>query len=283
MTFSPATAAPVGSVIKFTVLALCMAGSVAGLVALRNANTRLYGQIADVRARNRALADLREDSQRTRQWLALAEAGDEHAAATIHAELTRTMSEVRTWEQRAAEQYALKLRRGAVRAGWSSPNGEAMAGNRDPEKGPTRLEYFQNVGRATPAAAFQTMIWAAVKGDDTALGNALALSDDARAEAASIQAALPPAERARYSTPEKLVALFVAGAIVEHASAAQILEQTTSDSRHATVSVGVAGAVDETKWEFQLGETGWQLTVPESVIAGIKKKLGDNVPSPPAS
>jgi hypothetical protein len=69
---------------------------------------------------------------------------------------------------------------------------------------------WKNVGRATPAAAFETALWAAVGGDIDALAAGMSFEAGAREKADAILAKLPPDLRAQYSTPEKLVALFTA-------------------------------------------------------------------------
>jgi hypothetical protein len=269
--------------LKFGLIALVAAAGASGLVVLRNSNTRLRKQVADLRIQNNEVALLREDNQRTRKWLALAEASGDDTVARIHAEWVRTQSELSALEKRAEKQHAQRRLRDAARAAKYSMNTSELAGNRDPEQGLTRLEYFRNMGRATPGAAFQTVVWAALKGDDATLGSALAISDHARAEAGKLIATLPENIRAQYPTPDRLMALFVAGAILEHATAAQIVGQTNDDARHATVSIGVAGAVADTNVQFQLGADGWQLVVPESVMAQVKKKLAEDARPPPAS
>jgi hypothetical protein len=131
-----------------------------------------------------------------------------------------------------------------------------------------RLEHFQNKGQATPAAAFQTFVWAAMKGEDATLAGMIALDHAAREKGTAVVAALPEETRTKYPTPEKLAALFFAAALTGQPSA-QVLDVSFPDAQHATVQV--RGLTDKTqKIPMQLGPQGWQIVVP----VGMAERLG---------
>lgn len=142
--------------------------------------------------------------------------------------------------------------------------------NPDPERGFVMLESFQNVGRETPAAAFQTLIWAALKGDESMLADGLTLEDRAHARAEALVAGLPESTRRQF-TPGKLAALWFEGSVVD-VPAAQILRQTQLDATHVMLltrgSVGGGPTVTLRK-----ADSGWQLIVPEHGLETVQKKV----------
>lgn len=142
--------------------------------------------------------------------------------------------------------------------------------NRDPERGFVRLESFRNVGRDTPATAFQTLVWAALKGEEAFLADGLTLDDRARARAEVLIAGLPEAMRGQF-TPEKLAALWLEDAVVD-VPAAQILSQTRLDDTHVMLLTrgGIGGGTTLT---LRKADSGWQLIVPEHGLEVVQKKV----------
>ena len=69
----------------------------------------------------------------------------------------------------------------------------------------------QNVGRATPQAAHETLVWALLARDLDALGSFVTFADDSDAARAEFMAQFSEAIRARYRTPERLCAAAVLG------------------------------------------------------------------------
>lgn len=65
---------------------------------------------------------------------------------------------------------------------------------------------WKNAGAATPEAALESALWAAVGGDVEAFARRLVLDWKARAPAKELWESLTPAMRADYDTPEKLMA-----------------------------------------------------------------------------
>lgn len=207
------------------------------------------------------------------------------AVARVAAETTRQQAvelEQARREVAALEQHAL-ARRAEVVAASQRRMAEASAPptSRDPEQGFTKLGFFQNVGRATPAAAFQTLVWAALHGDDATLAAGLSLDDRARARAAVLLASLPDDVRAR-SSPEKLASLWWDETVLD-VPAAQVFRQEMQDDAHATLLTrgGIGGS---STLHFRLSPTGWQIIVPESALESIQSKvIGYSPPLPPRS
>jgi hypothetical protein len=224
--------------------ALAIAGA-AEIVWLKQHNARLRAEVAEWRARNWELAPVREENLRWR-------------AAAVRAEMP---PETAVEENRPPPRETGGERRAA-----------GTAANRDPEKGLVALENFRNVGRASPGAAFQTAIWAIVKGDDDTLAHALALTDTARKKADTLLADLPDPVRAKYASPEKLVGVFFSAGVLIGADGFQIVGQDYDDTSHATVRLRTSDGKDDT-FSMQLGPSGWQMVVGERDINAIEYVL----------
>ncbi len=226
-------------------LALLCAGLI-GTISLHHHNARLRVRVAELRQQRE-----RQEREKEKERPAPIETqvdgdGANEPTPGFRADVAKVRIEIAALEKRAEEQYA------------SHPETtDAPAGNRDPEKGMTRLENLQNVGQFTPAAAFQTLAWAVLKGDDKVMAQVIGLDDVARKKVQELMANLPEAERDKYPTPESLVALFLAKALV-NVSAIQIVDTTHKDTLNATITVrGLVG--NDQQLPMRLGATGWQL------------------------
>ena len=139
----------------------------------------------------------------------------------------------------------------------------------------TRVEDFKNAGRATPEAAFQTLIWAAIKGDDDELAATLMLTDSAREKADEWRMALPAEIRQKYATVEKLPGLFLTEEIVRKAASAQILESIEHSPDRVTLRVKTStlgGGTGVSEFLLTRGDRGWGIEIPEDMIAGMRKQ-----------
>jgi hypothetical protein len=233
-------------------------------IFLHRQNERVRNRIVDLRQRGRPAEQLRRENERLR---ALLQTVTREGGATdaIHAEAERARGAVAELEKRA------ELRHVQLTAQAASDE-HALANNRDPNVGLARLEHFQDVGQATPRAAVQTLVWAALKGDDAALGRLLVLSDSTRARAEALIAELPEDSRVRW-TPEKLVALYFS-AVVTDVSAAQIASENIDQPRHAIVALRIPG-VEAAKAKIELRATaaGWQVIAPEDAIDVVRRRV----------
>ena len=247
-------------------LTLGVAG--AEILYLHRDTAKLSARATALRGRNAAVTRLAQENQRTRELVTRAETDATDAAQAFHQDVVQLREEVRALEEKAR---AAATQRAAAAA--------AIAMNRDPARALTRLENFQNVGRGTPEAAIQTLMWAALKGDEPTLVASLALSDDAREKALQVLAHLPESARAKYPAPENLAALVVTDQILR-ADAVQIVSATPVDAQHAIVNVRLAGTDGEEKIPTELGVDGWKVTIPKKLISALYQRLNPPAPAP---
>lgn len=183
------------------------------------------------------------------------------AASGPRAGLAEIRAEIAALERRAAAQHA------------AQPEiTDAPATNRDPEKAMTRLEYFQNAGQGTPAAAFQTLVWAALRSEEKILAQTIGLDEASRGKVLELMGAtLSDAEREKYSTPESVLAVFLSKALIR-VSSLQIVETETKDAQNATVTVrGLMG--NDQKLPMRLGASGWQLWEGEKNVEWLRAEF----------
>ena len=187
-------------------------------------------------------------------------------------ELQEARREIATLERHASARRAEIVAASAQRLADAS-GGRAT----DPTQGMTRLELLQNVGRDTPSAALQTLVWAALKGEESLLQAGLALDDAARERAVDLAARLPPDTRSK-TTPEKLAALWFTDSVLD-VPAMYIAGQEVNDDAHVTLLVR-GGIADTEKLTMLQSPDGWKIVVPVRALEGVKKKLA--FPSPTA-
>jgi hypothetical protein len=236
-------------------------GVLGGVVFLSHAeNARLRKRVADSRRHAEEAVRLRAEVNRNRDLLAQLATDKIAGQRAIEAELTRVRANVAELEAQADAAHA------AAQAA-ATRDAESLAHNVDPRLGLTRLEAFRNVGQRTPEAAFQTFVWAALKGEDETMVRLLSITGPARVKAEDVIAALPADARTKYPTPEKLAALFWSAALTGIV-AAQIGDASFEDGQHAVIAVRGLTAKTE-KISAQLGPEGWQIVV----TAGMAEKL----------
>ena len=153
----------------------------------------------------------------------------------------------------------------------------------DPDAGMTPVEKLVNAGRATPAAAFETMTWAALKGDDNELAATLALSNEAREKAAVWRAAFPAEDQAKFVPLEKLPGLFLAEEALRKAKGMQVLQVTDEEADRATLHVrtwSIQGHHSDMGYPMVRGKDGWQMVIPEKMIDGMRRQFEKAGPRP---
>jgi len=117
-------------------------------------------------------------------------------------------------EELARLQRELAARQTGAQFGASHAEDEATAPQSILQPGTwARAADWKNRGRATPAAALETMLWASAGGDLTQLKQVLEFDEASQAMGAAMFARLPAAAQQPYATPEDLLALMVAGNI----------------------------------------------------------------------
>jgi len=220
------------------------------------------------------------------------------AAARASALLESKNRELRLTQPSAEELHALRadhetlsqlqtelsrLKRGAddrVEAAKRSPKLEASKGvwpNAGPE---LSSQTWRNAGRNTPAASFETTLWAAAGGDVDALAAGLLLSDPTQVRA--LLAELPPEERAKYTTPERLIATLMAKDVTAHSI--QVLDQVTGsnpDNVDLTVRLNSSGGAEkQVTFNTYHVPDGWKLVVPKLVLTNYVNLVRGTAASP---
>jgi hypothetical protein len=193
------------------------------------------------------------------------------AAASARALVEQTRAEIVVLERRAEERHVAKHAQDLRTA-------EALATNRDPRQGLTRLEYFQDRGQATPSAAFESLVWATMRGDEAAMVKLGSMSNAVREDAKALIARLPPDAQSHW-TPPKLAALWFTGALTE-LPALQITGESREDAENAVVTFRTPRGEDE-KIKLKLSPDGWRVAVPSSAISRLEKKLAAVAPTSP--
>lgn len=151
-----------------------------------------------------------------------------------------------------------------------NPGGDRQSAP-DPERRLTHLKDFRNVGRGTPGAAIQTILWAITQGDEN-LPDMLFLNKAAMKAAREMMVALPVETNAAYETPEKLAALYMSKYVLEQIDTVQIQGVTQLDPETAEVKI-LTGEKGPTIVSMQATPNGWLWKVKASLIEAAKQDL----------
>lgn len=244
----------------------------AAWVGLHKYNQHLRGKIADQAGPAREVPGLRADNARLQRLIAQTQPGGSAAEQAMAAELENARTELRELQQQRERQVAAKSSR-------AQQERAALDTNRNPETGPVRIEHFQNLGRATPSAALQTLIWAAVTGADDALAASIWLEPASRAQLEELLAGFTPAVRAKYRTPEKLVSIFIAADIFKNA-AAEIRRQANDGPDRVILHVRMGDKTREAPLPMLRTADGWRLATTAAQVDKLIARLRDTPPSP---
>ena len=135
-------------------------------------------------------------------------------------------------------------------------------------------KLWTNAGRATPAAALETTLWAAAGGDVDVLASGLVFDAQARAKAEAIFAGLPDGVRARYGSPERLIAMLTARDVP--LEGAHIIDTKARKGNLAGLGAQLLDASGTTRMVFLvLRQDGpeWKLVVPTSAVEKYARML----------
>jgi hypothetical protein len=251
---------------QFLLLGIALSALATAITVVKLDNTRLRKQLAAAQRQQSAVLDQRDENNRLRTLVAQAKIDERAAAKAVRARVLQLREELDRLEKHAASTHALGRQKAAQDAA-------ALANNRDLRVGLVRLEHLTDAGRATPAAALQTLLWAALKGDDAQLASVISLSRTTREQASALLVNLPAQVRSTW-TPEKLGALFFTGFCTEMTGAA-INNVTISDANHATIAVRFTNGSKEVvlPLSVETGDGGWQVMLPEKAIDAIQRRL----------
>lgn len=254
----------------YSVLALLLvAGLAVAIVRIEADKSKLRRQLAPLSQDEANLVRLRTESARHRALLAQFKMSSDAGAKAIHADLVAARAELTALETKAA---------GSRADASATPSIEA---NRDPTKAMTRLDFLSEAGRATPEAAFQTLLWAAMKGREPEMAACLVLDSAARAKAEDILAGLSPEARAKYGAPEQLAGLFFSHSILESTAFQFATPSAARDDDHVTLAVRVrslTGRENEMKIPMIRSVDGWSMAVGEKQIEVIRRGLAAEPP-----
>lgn len=143
-------------------------------------------------------------------------------------------------------------------------------------KPPTRASRWTDRGALTPAAALESVLWAATQGEVTRLAGMLSLDPEARRMAETLFARLPEDTRAKYGSAEAVVALMIAGRMPMSYRSLSVLEQTTGSDGSMTVRTRLQrlnGSERTSNFRMRYAPGGWQLVVPPEVMAEFVRTL----------
>jgi RNA polymerase sigma factor (sigma-70 family) len=223
----------------------------------RQANTELHREIAALRQEtDTQLAGLRAENERI---LAEKKAGEASATAE-HVELLQLRAAREAFRQRTAKAAAV--------ASVPAPAATSAAPDGTLQPGMVSVDVLQNVGRATPRAAAQTMMSAAQHGDTELAASCLAFEPAERAKLETFLAALPDDVRAKYGTPEQLMAAVISGS-PKPIAGVQLLSETQPDADTAVQTVQIqyaSGEVRQDEVKFHRDATGWKEVVSTATV-----------------
>jgi hypothetical protein len=240
----------------WTALAVALAVVSGGVIWSNQAET--------VRLR-RELVSLREQEQKR------ARAAEEHDRL-----LAAAVAPERLAELRAARVELERFRRevpAAVRPGENLAPTEVL--NASPGAlPPIPVSACKNVGRNTPIAAVETMLWAAAGGDIDQLAAAIMFNPERRQSIDEQFLRLPPTVQKEYGSPERLVAYFTTQAVP--LGSREILSQKQIDPDQATVAVKLQapdGTAKTALLSLRRAEDGWRLQVPDGAFMGYVRTI----------
>lgn len=248
-------------------IGLILLATMAGTAFFETDKIKLRRPLDRLRANATALDRLATDNREAKSLVAKLENRSEEGATAIHADLVQARAELEHLEAKAKANYRQVSAEAAAAV-------RTLNENRDPEKALTKLDNLADVGRATPAATIQTLVWAALRGHGDLMEAGITMEESARIRAQALLEKLPEAAREKYRTPERLAALGFAELVLE-ATALQILDIATVDSNHARVTVRIRamGREKEAVLPLQRERGGWQMTVSAEQIERLERRV----------
>lgn len=136
-------------------------------------------------------------------------------------------------------------------------------------------DAWKNAGKATPEAAAETVLWAAVGGDVDTLSASLVFTPTARDKADAWFAGLSESTRQQYGTPEKVIALMIAKDAAA-LSGMQVLGQKEIAADNVAVRLRFANNDGQTKDDnflMRRGSDGWRMVLPDSAVEKFARQL----------
>ncbi len=223
----------------------------AALWLQRQAAAQLHDEIAQLQEKQRELARLR--AEHARLMVAQPSAAELEQLRNDRAALERLRGELnqlkaRTDEvTRAAERAALPL---------------------------TPAANWTHAGRATPAAAVETLFWAAANHDPETIASMLNFDPQLRRAVDLFFGVLPETVRTKYGTVEMLIGQFMAEELAVAAMGVVQEKPTGGDAADLMVRVqNQEGFGREKRLTFKRGDDGWRLAVSPGTVQNIANQI----------
>jgi hypothetical protein len=217
-----------------------------------------------------------------------AQTGEQTRLQAEHRRLISTSATAEELAVQLAERAAVTQLRAELdalrRRASESTAGRSTEGSTQPQPTPLlagnvlAYKLWKNRGTATPAAAFETALWASAGGDIDALAGLLTLDPAAQTEAAALFARLPEQLRSEFVSPERLVAVLTAKDVP--LGSATILGQYPSptDTKVSALIFDAAGNQKISLFSLRLEGGRWHLVVPGNAV----KRYATWLQAPPA-
>jgi hypothetical protein len=229
--------------VRVALFALVVAATIVGVVIQRRIRARLHEEANDLRRSNAAMASAREE---IRQPIEISSSA-------------------------VSEQPSPA---GAAASDNAPP---ATVVNRDPTAGMVNVEQLDFAGQSTPAAAFQTLHWAALHGRDDVLAETLAVSDSARAKLGELRSRMEATTRQKFPTPESIPALLLAEEVLRKALSFQISNVEHSGGDVATLTVRTTsrtGLTSTSRFTMRQVNGKWCCALEDELIDAMIRSLG---------
>ena len=138
---------------------------------------------------------------------------------------------------------------------------------------------YRNEGQASPLATLQTFAWACDRGDSDMIRSLLCFEAAGRVKAEAFIASLPPAARARWSSPEAMAAeLLTHQGMQQPFPAAKILERAVPEPREdGQVTLRLPGTPKDGTVYQKIGDH-WHYVITEAAVDRYiaSRKTGDH-------
>jgi hypothetical protein len=248
----------------------------AAVMGLEFSRQRHGKELAELRIQTRAFIRQHSENESANAGVARGAEQGMGAGLTFETERKNAREEIAWLEQRALARRSKML--DEVQRRKAADVFALTNDNRNPDKGLVKLEYFKDVARGTPRAALQTLVWAALKGENGSLASGFVVEGRARERAEVLLDALPQGENRAVSLAQ-LGALWFTSTMLD-IPALTIVGEIAEDATHVTLIVR-SGVGNEWKVPMQLGPAGWQIVVPEHAMEVVQNKMAGASPPLP--
>lgn len=122
---------------------------------------------------------------------------------------------------------------------------------------------WQNLGQASPTEAYETLMWACDRGDLETLVNGFDLTAAQLAQAETVFHKLTEETRAKYGSPEKMMALLFASGTPEGFEPVATKSASADETTLLVRVFNARGEKNEIELSFHRSPTGWRASIPD--------------------